>query len=384
MATTEPTLLTAIFDNVSSTVDNVSATVALFDNVSANVTLADNVSTPVALIDNVSTSVALFDNASTNVAGRKAVPSLPSDVMAVVVTLGVIFNLLGVAGNVSILCVIARDKTLRKPYNALLGSMAVHDIVRCGVLNMIQVTGVYLEEFPLTWPSQTLMCRIHGILWTQLALMTLLHVMVIAIHRYLIVYHQKLSARITNRRTIGLLIGILHIISFALMGARFRPNISFRFVSSYGRCIVKLPGHLNLIIVSTVTFLAMIILLSSYISVYCKVSSSKKQLHHVSTAGAVYGNQKRRLQNMRQHEKILLCMVVILVFLIATSIPAALSSWMANRNNDISPSTVSIAMAIVWIVGVMNSVVYGVLDSRFRNGFKRLFLCNNKVSPIGS
>ena len=367
--------------NVSSTVDYVSTNVSPFDNVSATV---DTVSAIVALFDNVSTNMAFFDNVSATLAGGEAVPSLPSDVKTVVVTLGVIFNLLGVVGNVSILCVIAINKTLRKPYNALLGSMAVNDIVRCGVLNMIQVAGVYLEEFPLTWPSQTLMCRIHGILWTQLVLMTILHIMVIAIHRYLIIYHQKLSERITNRRTIGLLIGILHIVSFALLGARLNPNNSFRFVRSYGRCIGKLPGQLNLVIISTITFLTIVVLLLSYISVYHKVSSSKKQLQQVSIEGAVYGNQKRRLQKLTQHQKILLCMGVIVILLIVSFIPGFLSTWMASRHSDISPSTVSIAMTIVWIVGVMNSVVYGAFDSRFRKGFKRLILCNNKVSPMGS
>ena len=268
----------------------------------------------------------VFDNVSTIVANEEVVSSLSSYVKTVVVTLGVIFNLFGVAGNVSILCLIAKDKTLRKPYNALLGSMAVNDIVRCGVLNMIQVAGIYLEEFPLTWPSQHLMCVIHAILWTQLFITIPMYIMVIAIHRYLIVYHQKLSERISNKRTIGILICALHILSFALLSGRFNSDKSFRFISSYGRCLGKLSGSITLTIMSTMILLVIAISLSSYISVYYKVLSSKKRLQRVSIGGAIYGNQRRRLQIMTQHKKIMLCMLVIVTLLIVSFVMGALSA----------------------------------------------------------
>ena len=57
---------------------------------------------------------------------------------------------------------------------------------------------------------------------------------------------------------------------------------------------------------------------------------------------------------------------------------------MANTNGDINPSGIAIVMIIVWIAGMMNSLVYGVFYSRFRNGFKRLLLCDNKVGPVES
>ena len=335
-------------------------------------------STASAFLTNIS------DNVSVAVADVETVTSLSSYVKTVVVTLGVIFNMFGVVGNVCIVCVIARDKTLRKPYNALLASMAVDDIVRCGILNMIQVAAIHLEEFPLTWPSQHTICVIHAILWVQLILMIPLHIMVIAVHRFLIVYHQKLNERITNKRTIGILICALHILSFALLSGRFKPKIPFRFISSYGQCKVKLSDHSNLTIASLITFLAVVLLLFSYIRVYHKVSASKKQLQLVSIGGAIYGNQRRRLQIMTQHEKILFCMVVIVILLIITYISAAVSAGMANRISDISPSIVAISMVCVWISSVMNSVVYGIFDPRFRNGFKRLFLCNNRVGPVES
>ena len=80
-----------------------------------------------------------LDNVSTAVTEGEILQSLPGAVETVIVTLGVIINMFGVIGNGSILCVIAGDETLRKPYNALLGSMAVNDMVRCGLMNLTRV-----------------------------------------------------------------------------------------------------------------------------------------------------------------------------------------------------------------------------------------------------
>ena len=325
----------------------------------------------------------IFDNLSTAVA-EEAVQSLSSYLRRVIVTLGVIFNLLGAVGNVVILCVIARDKTLRKPYNALLASMAVNDIVICGVLNMIQVVGIYLGEFPMTWSSQLIMCRIHSILVVNLHFTSLLHVMVIAIHRYLIVYHQKLNDRITNKRTVGILICALHIVSFILLSGRLKPNNTQRFIGSLGRCMGKLPGDLIINTISITVGIAIAILLASYSSIYYKVYSSKKQLQLVTVGSGNYNNQRRRIQNDSHHKKILMCMIITVIVLVVGYVPGMLSGWMVNKDADVNASTISISMLFAWFVYAMCSVSYCILDTEFKTAFKRLFLCNNKIGRTGS
>ena len=203
--------------------------------------------------------------------------------------------------------------------------------------------------------------------------------MVIAIHRYLLVYHQKLSERITNKRTVGILICALYIVSFALLSGGYSPNNRFLFSSLHGRCFGNLPGKFNIAIMAITTVLVTVVLLASYIRVIKKVASSKAQLELVSIGGAIYGNQRRRLQIMKQHQKILLCMVVIVILLIVAVVSGSLSILMAKKYIDVSPPTTAMVLVISWIAAVMNSLIYGVFDSRFRNSFKRLFLCNNKV-----
>ena len=54
---------------------------------------------------------------------------LSTYVKTVFVTLEILINAFGIAGNSSILWVIVKDKTFRKPYNVLLGSMAVNEVI---------------------------------------------------------------------------------------------------------------------------------------------------------------------------------------------------------------------------------------------------------------
>ena len=218
------------------------------------------------------------------------------------------------------------------------------------------------------------MCVIHSIIWGQLFLMTMMHILVIAVHRYLLVIHQHFSERITNKRTIAILICALHIVSFVLLCGRLNPNNQERFIILLGNCIGKQPGFINLIIVSTVFSLVLAILLLSYGRIYYKVYSSSKQLQLSSAGGTDYANQQRRLQKVKQHRKILQCILTIVGVL-----PAGLSAWMVNRDGDISPATLSVLMVITWTTNSINSLVYGILDTQFKNGYKRLVSRNSTI-----
>ena len=327
----------------------------------------------------VLTTVSNFS--ATAMAEGELIESLSSYVKTVIVTLGGIVNTFGAVGNGLILLVIRREKSMRKPYNALLGSMAVNDVILCGALNMIQVAAIHSEEFPLTWPSRDMMCKVHFVAWTQFIFTSILHIMAITIHRYLMVFHQQLSKRITTRRTISLLICVLHVFSVVLLSKQMSSHK--RFISSLGSCLVKVDGYVNLILLAFLIILAISLILYSYIRIQRKVYSTKKQLQLVNIGSRSYANQTRQLSSTTQHMKIIKCMVIILVLFLVGYVPAVFSIWRINKGSDISPSTVSTTMLILWSSHALNSLVYVVLDNQFKLGFKRLFFCNKKISPVG-
>ena len=387
---TEPTLLTTVWDDLSNTLTLSNSTeptllTTAWDDLSNTLQLSNSTeptSLTTAWDDLWNNLTGVEDILSSTSAGIESLQRLSSHMKTVFVTLGIILNLLGVIGNGSILCVIVRDKTLRKPYNGLLASMAVHDMILCGVLNMTQVVGIHSESFPITWPSEDLMCKINAILWSHFLLTSMLHIIVIAAHRYLLVFHPRFSERITSKRTISLLIVVLHVVSLPLLSKQFTAPM--RFIRSAGCCLHKINGNVNLIIFVTVVVFAITALLYSYIRIHRKVYSTKKRLQLVNTEGTSYANQKRKLKSTTQHKKILQCMVIILVTFIAGYVPSMFSVWRINRGYDIAPVYVSTTVLILWTTNAINSLIYGVLDSRFRNGYKKLFLCNNKISPTNA
>ena len=143
----------------------------------------------------------------------------------------------------------------------------------------------------------------------------------------------------------------LYIVSFVLLSGGLSPKNTFRFSSSHifrhlkleialaisasndEKCIGHLPGIFNTAIMAITTVLVIVVLLASYIRVFHKVASSKAQLQLVSIGGAIYGNQRRRLQIMTQHQKILLCMVVIVISLIVAFSTGSLSILIAKKKH---------------------------------------------------
>ena len=318
--------------------------------------------------------------------GEPPVPLLTPEMKQWIIVLGVIINTLGILGNGLIVLVIAMSKTLSKPYNGLLASMAVNDMISCGAVNLIQMAGIYLGKFPLTWPSTDVMCRIHNVLWIQINLVSQQHIMVIAGHRYLMVCHQKLSTRITNKITVAFLIISLHVFSFVVLGI---PKIfnEMYFNSSVGCCV----GYTNqsmftLSVLSGHLFLAISILLFSYITIYKKIVALKRQ---ITATNQDEGNrrdyvlQTSRLKANKIHSKMVKCMVILLAVVVGGFIPNLVTLTIFSRGVDVPGVILVMSYLIMWTSNATNSLVYSVMDLQFIISLKKLICCErNQIHPI--
>ena len=325
----------------------------------------------------------LWDFAYTTAATDTFIQPLTKNFKTFIVTLGVLINLFGVVGNIVILVVMVRSKSLRKPYNGLVASMAVIDLALCGVVNMIQVAGIHTGTFPLSWPSEDSMCRAHNIMWIQLVFVSMLHISVIAAHRYLLVYYPHVSARITNKLTVTLLIFILHVVAF-LVFCFGKLTGEMRFIPPAGCCIAWSKSSKNLLLIAGNLGITTTILLCSYIAIHLKVASVRKQLKAVcvNAQGVEYANSKNNLKRNTHHMKILQCMLVIFLLLVGGYLPVLASMGQVINTDDASPIFVSSTMLIVWVTNAVNSVVYGVLDSNFRMAYRKLMSCGIKIWPL--
>ena len=297
-----------------------------------------------------------------------------------IVTSGVIINLFGLLSSAIIFVVMYKDKSLRKPYNALIGSMTVSDMVGCGVLNLIQVAGIHYEKFPITWPSADVMAKIHIILCFQQVLSVILHVIVISIMRYMMVLHPAISTRIINKFSVGLLILITHILSCIIVSNKFTNQLTF--IKALGLSVDLGNNNVFVIMMGTPLALSAVVIVYCYIRIHRVVYLAKHKIQTVIMERNTRKEAKRALKTNSSHRYILLCIVTILGLLIIGHFPVlfVLSSMLSGES--FSMYTLTMTEMILWISHALHSLVYAVLDPNFRKGFKSVMTSNSlTVNP---
>ena len=301
----------------------------------------------------------------------------------VIVTSGVIINLFGLLSNAIILVVMYKDKSLRKPYNALIGSMTVSDMVVCGVTSPVQVLSIHYEKLPITWSSADVMAKIHTILQIQLMISVILHAMAISIIRYMLVLHPNTSARIMNKLTVVILILILHMVSSILLSNKFTSELAF--VKTIGFSVDVIDDNISKMLMGTALVLSAVVIFYCYIRIHRIVYTAKNKIQTVIMKRNKYKEAKRRLKTNSSHRYILLCMMTIFGLLILGNFPLLVAIWLMKSSASLSVYILPMTIMITWISHALHSLVYAVLDSNYRNGFKLLMMSNRAtVNPIGA
>ena len=321
-----------------------------------------------------------------------ATTPLSQTLKTLIVVLGMLINVFGLVGNTGIVVTICRTKSLRKPYNIFIASMAFNDLILCGPLNIIQVVAIHFRQFPFTWFSQDILCRVHNMAWVQFLIVSLLHITMIAIHRYLLVFHQKRVDYLATKRNIIILVFFLHILSFLLVSAQ-KLSGEHRFVEAAGSCIAWSSGKEIISVLALVlVILTAIILLFSYISIHLKVAKVRRQVQSEITTGQPCSSGRNNLRKTTAHKKILQCMFVIILLSVCSYLPMIICFGRLVRSLYIPPSLVSATVMLVMVSNAANSVVYCSLDTIFRNAFMDLVtswfnyiraqLTTNRVHPV--
>ena len=317
---------------------------------------------------------------------------LSEAVKTFIVVLGLMINIFGLVGNTGIVVTIRRSKSLRKPYNIFIASMAVNDLILCGPLNIIQVVGIHFRQFPFSWLSQDILCRVHSIAWIQFLIVSLLHITVIAIHRYLQVFHRQRAESLATKRNLIILVFFLHIIVFLVFCTQ-KLSGEHRFVGAAGSCIGWSSSGKIIAVLSTVFIVVIAIpLLFSYISIHLKVVQVRRQVQSEITAGQPCSSGRNKLRKTSAHKKILHCMFVIILLSVCSYLPMIICFGRLVSGLYVPPSLMSATVMLVMVSNAANSVVYCSLDAMFRNAFMDLLtswlnftrakLTTNRVHPI--
>ena len=325
---------------------------------------------------------ALPEDVLTTVVGDLLIQqTLTSDFRILMLTSGAIINLFGVLVNVIIMAILYKDKSLRKPYNALLGSMAVCDMFCCGILNIVQVIAIYIETYPITWPRADLMCRLHTFLRIYLGFVSFLHVMSISITRYLLVLHPQLSTRVINKRTIAIILFVIHLLSCVIVTTCAGLFEKSTFIKTMGFCK---PDETDIALVAvwaTTLSLSALVLLYSYVRIHRTVYLAKKKLETVIMERSRYRDSRRNLTKNSSHKYILQCMMIILISLLLGYLPNLVVVTRIVNGLYVPFRALPLTMLILHLSNAAHSLVYVVLDTNFKRSFKSFLRQSNTVAP---
>ena len=299
-------------------------------------------------------------------------------------TSGSLINLFGVLVNGLIMLLLYKDKSLRKPYNALLGSMAVSDMFCCGVLNIVQVIAIYIETYPITWPRADLMCRLHSFLRLHLILVSILHVMSISMTRYLLVLHPQLSTRVINKRTITISLLVMHILSCVIVTTCSGLFEKSTFIKTMGSCKHDEKDIALMAVLATTFSLSALVLLYSYIRIHRAVYLAKKKLETVIMERSRYRDSKRKLNNNSSHKYILKCMLIIFILLIAGHLPNLVVAASIANGSDVLSYALPLAVLAFFFSNAVHSLGYVVLDTNFKRSFKAFLNQSNRITVTPS
>ena len=328
------------------------------------------------------TGSALPEDVLTTVVDDQSIQqTLTSDFSTFMLTSGSLINLFGVLVNGVIMILLYKDKSLRKPYNALLGSMAVSDMFCCGVLNIVQVIAIYIETYPITWPRADLMCRLHSFLRLHLILVSILHVMSISMTRYLLVLHPQLSTRVINKRTITIILFVIHIMSCVIVITSSGLFRKITFIKTMGSCKAEESDIALIATVATTLSLSALVLLYSYMRIHRTVYLAKKKLETVIMERSRYRDSKRSLTNNSSHKYILQCMMIIFISLIVGFLPGLVVLTRIENGLDVPIHALPLTMLILFFSNAAHSLVYVVLDTNFKRSFKSFLNQSNTVTP---
>ncbi|CAH1777852.1 unnamed protein product [Owenia fusiformis] len=280
------------------------------------------------------------------------------------VTVGVI----GVFGNALIIVTVIFNKQLQTISNVFIVYVAIADLFVCAFMCPIVATntlmGYDVIGFHCAWFGYLCMISL-GISINMLA--------VLAVDRYFYICRQGQYRKVFNPRSVvGISFGVLLYVCLMCMPGFFGWGKT-AFVTKIGYCIYNHMDSISytLFLMSIGIIMPLTITFICYIKTFITIRSSSKSVASHNTN--VTSKSTAQSKKMRQ---VLAFFLVSLLFVLFWS-PYALT--VIIDSGDILPKE--------WLVFVtrlaisnscVNSIMYGIVNKNFRNGYKKVLLCGTK------
>lgn len=305
-------------------------------------------------------------------------PMYPAAVRYILTFILAIIPLASVAGNALVILAVATHRKLRNLTNSFVVSLAFAD---CLVAVTVMPFGIYQQFNNKDWFLGDIACLIASSFDVMFCSASILHLLSLAVDRYLAICNPFFYAEKMNKRTVSLMLGGCWVIPIFISFIPIMNRWHLIGIEDFYHCVA--PPHLPIcyfvvnlpfaIIASMIAFyIPTVLLLVCYQRIYVAASKQSKQLRALQIAGQHHdGENRHKAKVLKQETKAAKTLAIIMGVYLVCWFPFFLFN-LADVFVGYKIHYVPWCVAL-WL-GYANSTINPFLYGFFNRAFKRAFL----------
>ena len=277
----------------------------------------------------------------------------------------VIVAAVGTIGNLFIIGAVCLNKRLRKLGHVFVVNLAIADLV---ITAYIMPTGLATSQHKWNIFSE-IMCEFNAFLFMTMLGVSIWSLLAIAIERYVHICKTKYYSKIFTPKLAALYIFLIwaYVVGWTCQGFTGWTNFSY-FPYVY---VCLLQGEYNLIynmcLLAFGILLPMVGVFVAYIKIFKMVKASHAAIFKNSSSESLTKSQKK----MQGEYRFVMTLFTIVLIFVVCWLPTGIVLGLTDR---IAFGRIGWNV-VIWLSlcnSSMNSIIYGVMNKNFRNGYKEL------------
>lgn len=289
---------------------------------------------------------------------------------AVEIAIYSIFMTLSLVGNVLVVAVYYRNKTLRTAVHYFIVNMAISDLIIPVVILPEFISYVYHDD---VWLADgvlgTVLCKLVMIAWKVSILVSLFSMMTIAIDRFHgILFPMK--STLFSRNKCRLIIAATWVVSVAFWAHEFyEAELVTDETGLHCDSSTEKVQRINWIMFSSLTFVGAVVFTVLYCSIITFLYRQKNNLHLANEVVQMRARENRQAACM-------LVIIVVVFYVVWVPYHVAYFLYFLLNSTRRLPCYVTLLIdKLPFLHSVVNPVVYYVFNENYRKGFRDLLCC---------
>ncbi|XP_067675394.1 neuropeptide CCHamide-1 receptor-like [Haliotis asinina] len=317
---------------------------------------------------------------------------LRPEAVAVPLVFTLIF-IVGVFGNILLLCSFIKHKTFGTPHNIFVINLAVGDLVILSVSLPFNATWYYL----LSWPYGEAICKISHFAETLGTAISVLTLTVLSIERYIIISGRHRSSRRRFSPAVilafvwmtSLYISIPDLISAVVESSPSRKlSYCLAYTTSWGQMYPKVNTAVRFVLLFVIP---LAVILTFYVLIFFNVISKAAPNQPTSSTplkgdNFQFPNDEKEDKKYRKRKSFAITVFcLVLVFILCWLPRHTFLIWYhfdPGLFNEFWHNFKIVGFCLVFANSAINPLIFLILDSRYKRFVRRIITCKGSTSRI--